>query len=143
MEAAIQQAKLGLEEGGVPIGGALFSADGKLLGAGRNKRVQEGSPTKHGEIDCLENIGRLSASVYKDCTLYTTLSPCTMCSGAIILFGIRRVVLGENATFVGGEDFLISRGIEIINLDLKECKDLMTKFIEAKPEVWNEDIGEE
>lgn len=143
MEAAIQQARLGLEEGGIPIGGALYSADGKLLGVGRNKRIQEGSPTKHGEIDCLENVGRLPASVYKGCTMYTTLSPCTMCSGAIILFGVRRVVLGENATFVGGEDILVSRGVEVINLDSAECKHLMAKFIEAKPEVWNEDIGEE
>jgi len=143
MEFAIRQARLGLEEGGIPIGGALFSGGGKLLGVGRNKRVQEGSPTKHGEIDCLENIGRLPASVYKDCTIYTTLSPCTMCSGAIILFGIRRVVMGENTTFVGGEDFLVSRGVEIVNLDLTECKELMTKFIQTKPEVWNEDIGEE
>jgi len=143
MGVAIQQARIGLAEGGIPIGGALFSGDGKLLGVGRNKRVQEGSPTKHGEVDCLENIGRLPASVYKDCTMYTTLSPCTMCSGAIILFGIRRVVMGENTTFVGGEDYLISRGVEIINLDSDECKDLMKKFIEAKPEVWNEDIGEE
>ncbi|KAF9792604.1 cytosine deaminase [Thelephora terrestris] len=150
MEVAIQQARLGFEEGGIPIGGALasrpktsFSADGKLLGVGRNKRIQEGSPTKHGEIDCLENIGRLSALVYKGCTMYTTLSPCTMCSGAIVLFGIRRVVLGENTTFVGGEDILISRGVEIINLDLTECKELMIKFTEAAPEVWNEDIGEE
>jgi len=143
MRVAIQQARLGFEEGGIPIGGALFSTDGKLLGAGRNKRIQEGSPTKHGEIDCLENIGRLSASVYKGCTMYTTLSPCTMCSGAIILFGIRRVVLGENTTFVGGEDFLTSRGVEIINLDSTECKELMAKFIQAKPGVWNEDIGEE
>ncbi|KAF9646562.1 cytosine deaminase [Thelephora ganbajun] len=142
MEIAIRQARLGLEEGGIPIGGALFSGDGKLLGVGRNKRVQEGSPTKHGEIDCLENIGRLPASLYKGCTMYTTLSPCAMCSGAIILFGIRRVVMGENTTFVGGEDFLASRGVEIINLDLAECKDLMSKFIDAKPEVWNEDIGE-
>jgi len=143
MEVAIQQARLGLEEGGIPIGGALFSGDGKLLGVGRNKRVQEASPTKHGEIDCLENIGRLPASVYKDCTIYTTLSPCTMCSGAIILFGIRRVVIGENTTFVGGEDILISRAVEIVNLDSAECKDLMTKFIGTRPEVWNEDIGEE
>jgi len=143
MGIAIQQARLGFEEGGIPIGGALFSGDGKLLGVGRNKRVQEGSPTKHGEIDCLESIGRLPASVYKDCTIYTTLSPCTMCSGAIVLFGIRRVVMGENTTFVGGEDLLNSRGVEVVNLDSTECKTLMTKFIQAKPEVWNEDVGEE
>jgi len=143
MEIAIQQARLGLAEGGIPIGGALFSGEGKLLGVGRNKRIQEGSSTKHGEMDCLENIGRLPASVYKDCTMYTTLSPCTMCSGAVILFGIPRVVMGENTTLVGGEDFLNSRGVEIVNLDSTECKDLMMKFIQAKPEVWKEDIGEE
>lgn len=101
MRHALLQGQLGLREGGVPIGSALVTAEGVVIGCGRNRRVQLGSPTRHGEMDCLENIGRLAASVYKDCTLFSTLSPCTMCTGAIILFGIRRVVLGENTTFLG------------------------------------------
>jgi len=142
LQVAIIEARKGLQEGGIPIGGALFAKDGKLLGVGRNRRVQEGSATRHGEIDCLETIGRLPASAYKDCTMYTTLSPCTMCSGAIILFGIKRVVIGENSTFVGGEHFLTAHRVEIINLDSQECKQLMATFIQSKPSVWNEDIGE-
>lgn len=143
MKTAIEQAKLGLSEGGVPIGGALFDKDGKLLGVGRNKRVQEKSAILHGETDCLNNIGRLPAHKYSGSTMYTTLSPCTMCSGACVLFGISRLVMGENETFVGGEDFLKSRGVEVVNLNLEECKELMRTFIREKPEVWNEDIGEE
>jgi len=143
MKHAIEQAKLGASEGGVPIGGALVDKDGNLLGVGRNKRVQEKSAILHGETDCLNNIGRLPASKYAGGTIYTTLSPCTMCSGAVVLFGISRVVMGENSTFVGGEDFLKSRGVEVVNLDLDECKQLMKDFIDKYPEIWNEDIGEE
>jgi len=139
---AIEQARIGRDEGGVPIGGALV-ADGKVLGVGHNRRVQEGSAIKHGETDALENAGRLPASVYRRATMYTTLSPCDMCTGAILLYGIGRVVMGENRTFVGGEDYLRARGVEVINLDSEECVDLMNEFIAAHPETWNEDIGEE
>jgi cytosine deaminase len=142
MNHAIQAARKGRSEGGIPIGGALV-VDGKLLGVGYNKRVQEGSAIKHGETDCLENIGRLPASVYKRATMYTTLSPCHMCSGAILLYGIPRVVLGENATFMGAEDLLRSEGVEVINLDLDECKEMMKELIDSEPALWNEDIGEE
>jgi len=137
LEFAIAAARQGGAEGGVPIGGAL------VLGVGYNKRVQQGSAIRHGETDCLENIGRLPASVYSRATMYTTLSPCHMCSGAILLYGIPRVVLGENETFMGAEELLRSHGVEVINLNSQECKDLMAKFIAAKPDVWNEDIGEE
>lgn len=140
LEYAIQAAIQGASEGGVPIGGALV-VDGEVLGTGFNKRVQLGSAIRHGETDCLENIGRLPASVYQRATMYTTLSPCHMCSGAILLYGIPRVVLGENETFMGAEDLLRSRGVEVINLNSQVCKDLMKKFISEKPEVWNEDIG--
>jgi creatinine deaminase len=142
LEFAIAAARQGGSEGGVPIGGALV-VDGKVLGVGYNKRVQQGSAIRHGETDCLENIGRLPASVYAKATMYTTLSPCHMCSGAILLYGIPRVVLGENETFMGAEDLLRSHGVEVINLNSQECKDLMTAFIAEKPDVWNEDIGEE
>lgn len=139
---AIEQARLGRDEGGVPIGAALV-VDGRVLGAGRNRRVQEGSAIRHGETDALERAGRLPASVYRRATMYTTLSPCDMCTGAILLYGIPRVVVGENETFMGGEDYLRSRGVEVINLDSPECKALMAEFIERYPDVWNEDIGEE
>jgi cytosine/creatinine deaminase len=139
---AIEQARIGRDEGGVPIGGALV-ADGKVLGVGRNRRVQQGSAIRHGETDALENVGRLSASIYRRATMYTTLSPCDMCSGAILLYGIPRVVMGENRTFVGGEDYLRGRGVEVVNLDSEECVTLMREFIAAHPEIWNEDIGEE
>ena len=140
LEYAIAAAREGASQGGVPIGGALV-VDGKVLGTGFNKRVQLGSAIRHGETDCLENIGRLPASTYQKATMYTTLSPCYMCSGAILLYGIPRVVLGENETFMGAEDLLRSHGVEVINLNSQECKALMAKFIAEKPEVWNEDIG--
>ena len=139
---AIEQARIGRDEGGVPIGAALV-ADERVLGVGHNRRVQEGSAIRHGETDALENAGRLPASVYRRATMYTTLSPCDMCTGAILLYGIPRVVMGENRTFVGGEDYLRSRGVEVVNLESQECVDLMDEFIAAHPEIWNEEIGEE
>jgi cytosine deaminase len=141
MQAAIEQAAKSLSEGGVPVGAALV-ADGRLLGVGHNRRVQQGSAIRHGETDCLENIGRLHASVYRRATIYTTLSPCDMCTGAILLYGIPRVVIGENRTFMGGEELLRSRGVELVNLDSPECYSLMQEFIARYPEIWNEDIGE-
>jgi creatinine deaminase len=140
---AIEQARAGREEGGVPIGGALIADDGTVLGLGHNRRVQQHSAIRHGETDALENAGRLPASVYRRSTMYTTLSPCDMCTGAILLYGIPRVVMGENRTFVGGEDYLRQRGVEVVNLDSQECVDLMNQFIAEHPEIWNEDIGEE
>ena len=140
---AIAEARVGRDEGGVPIGGALIADDGTVLGVGHNRRVQEGSAIKHGETDALENAGRLPAAVYRKSTMYTTLSPCDMCTGAILLYGIPRVVMGENRTFVGGEDYLRARGVGVVNLDSQECVDLMNEFIETHPEIWNEDIGEE
>ena len=143
IEAAIEQARLGLDEGGVPIG-AVLVADGKVLGAGHNRRVQQGSAIHHGETNALEVAGRLHASVYRRATMYTTLSPCDMCTGAILLYGIPRVVIGENRTFLGdGERYLRSRGVEVVTLDSAACKALMDGFIAAHPDVWNEDIGEE
>lgn len=141
LELAVAQARIGRDEGGVPIGAALV-ADGLILGVGRNRRVQDGSAIRHGETDALENAGRQPASVYRRATMYTTLSPCDMCTGAILLYGIPRVVIGENRTFVGGEDLLRDRGVEVLNLDSAECAELMREFIEAHPEIWNEDIGE-
>ncbi|KAF8522747.1 cytosine deaminase [Hysterangium stoloniferum] len=144
MRHAIFQAQIGLSEGGVPIGAALVTPEGVVIGVGRNRRVQKNSAIRHGETDCLENIGRLPAKLYRGTTMFTTLSPCTMCAGTILLFGIKRVVIGENTTFVaGGEDILRERGVEIVNLDSVECKTLMATFMATKPEVWNEDIGEE
>ena len=140
---AIAEARVGRDEGGVPIGGALIADDGTVLGVGHNRRVQEGSAIKHGETDALENAGRLAASVYRRSTMYTTLSPCDMCTGAILLYGIPRVVIGENRTFMGGEDYLRARGVEVVNLDSQECVDLMDEFVATHPEIWNEDIGEE
>lgn len=142
LDYAIAAAQQGAAEGGVPIGGALV-VNGEVLGVGYNKRVQLGSAIRHGETDCLENIGRLPASVYAQATMYTTLSPCHMCTGAILLYGIPRVVLGENQTFMGAEDLLRANGVEVINLDSQVCKNMMAKFISEKPDVWNEDIGEE
>ena len=142
LDVAIEQARIGRDEGGVPIGAALV-ADGRVLGAGRNRRVQDGSAIRHGETDALEAAGRRPASVYRWSTMYTTLSPCDMCTGAILLYGIPRVVIGENRTFMGGEDYLRSRGVEVVNIDSEECVELMRDFIAAHPEVWNEDIGEE
>jgi len=141
LEIAIEQARIGRGEGGVPIGAALV-ADGEVLGAGRNRRVQEGSAIKHGETDALENAGRLPASVYRRATMYTTLSPCHMCTGAIVLYGIPRVVLGENRTFMGAEDLLRANGVEVVDLESEECYRLMQDFIAEHPEIWFEDIGE-
>ena len=140
---AIAEARIGRDEGGVPIGGALVADDGTVLGVGHNRRVQEGSAIRHGETDALENAGRLPAAAYRQATMYTTLSPCDMCSGAILLYDIPRVVMGENRTFVGGEDYLRARGVEVVNLDSAECVELMNEFIAAHPKIWNEDIGEE
>ncbi len=140
LEVAIEQARIERAEGGVPIGAALV-ADGEVLGVGRNRRVQEGSAIRHGETDALEAAGRLPASVYRRSTMYTTLSPCDMCTGAILLYGIPRVVLGENDTFLGGEDLLRSRGVEVVDLDSDECRQLMAAFIAEHPSLWNEDIG--
>jgi len=139
---AIEQARIGLAEGGVPIGAALV-VDGEVVAVGRNRRVQQNSAIRHGETDALENAGRLPASVYRRAAMYTTLSPCDMCTGAILLYGIPRVVIGENRTFVGGEDYLRSRGVEVVNLESEECVELMTEFIAEQPGIWNEDIGEE
>lgn len=141
MQAAIDEAKLGLAEGGIPIGSVLVH-DGKIIGRGHNKRVQTGSPTLHGEMDALENAGRQPASVYRQSVIYTTLSPCSMCTGAILLYGIPKVVIGENQSFMGEEALLESRGVEIEMIDSEECKKLMNDFMAAKPELWNEDIGE-
>lgn len=137
---AIAAAREGRSEGGIPIGAALV-VGGKVLGTGFNKRVQQGSAIRHGETDCLENIGRLPAKVYRQSTMYTTLSPCNMCTGAILLYGIPRVVLGENETFMGAEDLLRAHGVEVINLNSEECKEMMRQFISEEPELWNEDIG--
>ncbi|KAH0544166.1 Cytosine deaminase [Glutinoglossum americanum] len=140
---ALEEAKIGLAAGGIPIGAALITRDGKVIGKGHNQRVQKGSATLHGEIAALENAGRQPAHVYKDATMYTTLSPCDMCTGACLLFGIKRVVMGENGTFIGGEDLLRQRGVEVVNLRNSECEALMRAFIKEHPEIWYEDIGEE
>ena len=137
---AIKEAKMGLDEGGIPIGSVLVHA-GKIIGRGHNRRVQNGSVILHGEMDALENAGRQSASVYKDCVLYTTLSPCPMCSGTILLYGIPKVVIGENETFLGEEKLLAERGIEVTVLNDSTCKEMMNSFIESNKELWNEDIG--
>lgn len=141
LEAAKAQAADGMDEGGIPIG-AVLVVDGQVLGAGRNRRVQRGSPILHGETDALEAAGRQPAAVYRRATMYTTLSPCDMCSGAILLYEIPRVVIGENRTFVGAEDLLRSRGVEVVVLDDPECVEMMEAFIARHPELWNEDIGE-
>ena len=140
LAAAVADARQGLAEGGIPIGAALV-VDGKVIATGHNKRVQLGSSIRHGETDCLENAGRLPASVYARATMVTTLSPCDMCTGAILLYGIPRVVVGENSTFYGGEDYLRSRGVEVVLLQDAGCVAMMTDFIAANPELWNEDIG--
>lgn len=142
LAVAIEQARIGRDEGGVPIGAALV-VDGQVLGAGHNRRVQQGSAIRHGETDALEEAGRQPAAVYRRATMYTTLSPCDMCTGAILLYGIPRVVIGENRTFLGAEDLLRSRGVEVVNLDSAECKALMDGFIAAHPDIWYEDIGED
>lgn len=140
LAAALEQARIGLAEGGIPIGAALVS-DGRVLAAGRNRRVQIGSAIRHGETDALENAGRLPASVYARSTMVTTLSPCHMCTGAILLYGIPRVVIGENRTFLGAEDFLRGNGVEVVVLDDPECVEMMQRFIAGNPSLWNEDIG--
>ena len=142
LAVAIEQARIGRAEGGVPIGAAIL-IDDVVVGEGRNRRVQHGSAIHHGETNALEVAGRLAASKYLRATIATTLSPCDMCTGAILLYGIPRVVIGENRTFYGGEDYLRSRGVEVVNLDSAECYELIQGFIAEHPEVWNEDIGEE
>ena len=141
LEAAIAEAQQGLAEGGIPIG-AVIVHRGRIIGRGHNRRVQQGSAILHGEMDAFENAGRQPASIYRESVLYTTLSPCPMCSGAILLYGIPKVVVGENQTFMGEEALLRSRGVEVDVLQNGICVDLMRRFIAAKPELWNEDIGE-
>ena len=138
---AIEEARIGRAEGGIPIGSVLV-VDGEIIGRGHNRRVQRGSVVLHAEMDALENAGRQSASVYARATLYSTLSPCDMCSGAALLYGIPKVVIGENRTFRGPEDHVRSRGVEVVVLDDPECKVLMDEFVAEQPELWNEDIGE-
>jgi cytosine deaminase len=141
MQAAIDEAKAGLAQGGIPIGSVLVH-DGKIIGRGHNKRVQTGSPTLHGEMDALENAGRQPASVYQKSIIYTTLSPCSMCTGAILLYGIPKVVIGENQSFMGEESLLSSKGVDVQVVDSDECKKMMNHFITENPELWFEDIGE-
>lgn len=137
---AIKEAKKGLAEGGIPIGSVIVH-NNKILGKGHNKRIQQGSVVLHGEMDALENAGRQPASVYRKCILYTTLSPCPMCTGAILLYGIPKVVIGENETFMGDESLLKARGVEVILAESTECKEMMKQFIHNNPALWNEDIG--
>ena len=141
MNEALKEAGKGLREGGIPIGAVLVK-NGKIIGRGHNRRVQKDSAVLHAEMDCLENAGRLKAKDYEKCILYSTLSPCDMCSGAVLLYKIPFVVIGENKTFKGPETYLKKRGVKLINLDSKECRELMNNFIKAKPKLWNEDIGE-
>lgn len=140
MAAALDEARRGGSEGGIPIGSVLVHG-GRIIGRGHNRRVQKGSVLLHGEMDALENAGRQAAAVYRACTLYTTLSPCSMCSGAILLYGIPRVIVGENVTFTGEEALLRSRGVTVAVLQERECIRLMETFIRDRPELWNEDIG--
>jgi len=140
MRAALREAEAGLKEGGIPIGSVL-TYRGTILGRGHNRRVQKGSVVLHGEMDALESAGRQTAAVYRECTIYTTLSPCVMCTGAILLYGIPRVIVGENRTFRGEEDLLRSRGVEVITLEDPACISLMERFIRANPVLWEEDIG--
>ena len=140
MMAAIAEAETGLREGGIPIGSVLVH-DGRILGRGHNRRVQRKSPTLHGEMDALERAGRQPAAVYRSSILYTTLSPCAMCSGAILLYGIPAIVIGENTTFRGEEDLLRARGVSLTVLQDRSCIEMMARFIDAHPELWNEDIG--
>ncbi|MEL6638583.1 MAG: nucleoside deaminase [Bacteroidota bacterium] len=142
LHAAIEEAQLGLREGGIPIGSVLVHR-GRIIGRGHNRRVQRGSTILHGEMDALENAGRQAAKVYRESVLYTTLSPCAMCSGAILLYGIPRVVIGENQTFLGEEALLRSRGVQVEVHDDATCIQMMRDFIQARPELWNEDIGED
>jgi cytosine deaminase len=140
LQAAIDEARLGLHEGGIPIGSVLV-CDGTIIGRGHNQRVQKRSVIHHAETNCLENAGRQIASVYRRCTIYSTLSPCPMCSGAIVLYGIPRVIIGENVTFAGAEDYMRANGVQIQVLQNEECIALMRDFIRERPELWNEDIG--
>jgi creatinine deaminase len=140
MEAAVAEARKGLAEGGIPIG-CVIVHNGTIIGRGHNRRVQKGSAILHGEMDALENAGRQPAAVYRECVLYTTLSPCSMCSGAILLYGIPHVVIGENRTFMGEEELLASRGVKLDVLQDESCIGIMNEFIRLKPELWNEDIG--
>lgn len=142
IERAIEEARVGRDEGGIPIGAALV-VDGKVLGTGRNRRVQRGSAILHGETDCLENAGRLPAATYRRATLYTTLSPCHLCAGAVLLYGIPRVVIGEHRTFEATEELLRSYGVDVVVLGLDECARMMDEFIATRPELWHEDIGVE
>ena len=140
LQAAIEEAKKGLAEGGIPIGSVLV-LDGKIIGCGHNQRVQRGSVIHHAEMNCLENAGRLKASVYRRCVLYSTLSPCPMCSGAILLYKIPHIVIGENVTFQGPEEYVRSQGVKVEILNDSTCIQLMRDFIAARPELWNEDVG--
>jgi creatinine deaminase len=142
MQAAIEEAQLGLAEGGIPIGSVLVHR-GRIIGRGHNRRVQQGNPILHGEMDALQNARRQAASVYRESVIYTTLSPCAMCSGAIVLYGIPRVVIGENQTFLGEEEWLRARGVSLEVRHDSTCQDLMRSFISSRPELWNEDIGED
>jgi creatinine deaminase len=142
MQEAIVEARKGLAEGGIPIGSVLV-IDGKIVGRGHNRRVQQGSAILHAEMDCLENAGRLKPEDYRRAILYSTLSPCDMCSGTVLLYKIPKIIIGENTTFQGPEDYMRSRGVELAILNNEECKRIMRDFIAAKPELWNEDIGEE
>ena len=141
LEAAVQEARKGLAEGGIPIGSVIVHA-GKIIGRGHNRRVQKGSATLHGEMDALENAGRQPPAIYRQSVLYTTLSPCPMCSGAILLYGIPRVVVGENRNFTGEEALLRSRGVEVPVLQDPVCIELMQRFLAARPDLWGEDIGQ-
>jgi len=141
MQAAIEEARIGLSEGGIPIGSVLVH-QGKIIGRGHNQRIQQGSVIRHGEMDAFENAGRQPASVYRQCVLYTTLSPCSMCSGASMLYGIPKIVIGENQTFMGAEETLRAHNVELVVLQDPQCLEMMRSFIEAYPELWNEDIGE-
>lgn len=141
LEAAITEAKKGMASGGIPIGSVLV-IDGKIVGRGHNQRVQKGSSVLHAEMDCLENAGRIKAADYRRATLYSTLSPCDMCSGSVLLYGIPKVVVGENRTFCGPEEYVRSRGVEVVVVDNQECRELMEVFIKNNPTLWNEDIGE-
>jgi len=139
MRAAIEQAKKGASQGGIPIGSVLIK-DGKIIGAGHNQRVQQNDPMAHAEIDCLRQAGRIGS--YKDTTLYSTLMPCYLCAGAVVQFGIKKVIVGESTTFSGAEELMKAHGVEVVNLNNEECIHLMEQFIATYPELWNEDIGE-
>jgi len=141
LSEAVAEARKGQSEGGIPIGSILVHND-KIIGRGHNRRIQSGSVVLHGEMDALENAGRQPASVYRECTIYTTLSPCSMCSGAILLYGIPKVVIGENETFMGAEDWLSQHGVTLIRMNNPDCVEMMKDFIKNHPQLWNEDIGE-